>query len=574
MRDDAADDPGVNEVSDRNTGSSAGSTPRSRARPLVVPLLASLVMLATACGNGDEPAASGADETTDPGDPQYGGSATYGLEAETSGGWCLPEAQLAISGLQVAKSIYDTLTAPNADGEFVPFLAESIEPNGDFTQWTITLPEGVVFHDGSPLTPQVVKNNLDAFTGAYPTRTPLLTRFVLEPIESVEVVDDSTVQVTTSIPWPALPAALYSGGQAGVMAQAQLDDTETCDRNLIGTGPFMLEEWVPNDQLTAVRNPDYWRSDEDGNQLPFLDRVVFRPIVDASARSNAVAAGDVDLAHSAAATVGELWEADAESGTIALVRSEECPEVRYSLLNTSKPPFDNRDARLAAAHAIDRDRFNEVRYNGSVEMASGPFGPGSIGHLDDTGYPDFDLEQSARHAAAYEEATGEQLSFTYVYGADSENSQDVQLLQSMWDEADIDVQVQGVEQAALISTVIGGDFDAVLWRRHGGCEPDTNYVQWQTDSRLNLARIRDPEISALLDTGRTSGDPQERRAAYQQINERFGSEAYGLWQEWVTWNVATGPEVRGVLGPRMPDGSEPSEELSGGHPLSGVWISS
>ncbi len=64
-------------------------------------------------------------------------------------GWCLPEAQLAIGGIMVAQSIYDTLTRPNAQGEIEPWLAESVEPNEDSTVWTIKIREGVTFHDGS-----------------------------------------------------------------------------------------------------------------------------------------------------------------------------------------------------------------------------------------------------------------------------------------------------------------------------------------------------------------------------------------------------------------------------------------
>ena len=64
----------------------------------------------------------------------------YGVAAETTGGFCLPEAQLAISGEVVVRAIYDTLTIPNSEGEYVPYLAEAVTPNDDFTQWDINAP--------------------------------------------------------------------------------------------------------------------------------------------------------------------------------------------------------------------------------------------------------------------------------------------------------------------------------------------------------------------------------------------------------------------------------------------------
>ena len=137
--------------------------------------------------------------------------------------------------------------------------------------WTITIREGVKFHDGTDLTAEVVKNNLDAYRGQYPTRSPLLFVFVFEPIQSVDVIDPLTVQVTIKQPWVSFDATLYGSGRVGMMAQAQLDDTQSCAENLIGTGPFMFVDWVPNQKFEAEKNPDYWATDAAGNQLPYLD---------------------------------------------------------------------------------------------------------------------------------------------------------------------------------------------------------------------------------------------------------------------------------------------------------------
>ena len=146
-------------------------------------------MVATACGGGDDDG-GGSTSGGDAGTPTPGGNVVYGLEAETIDGWCLPESQLAISGIMVAQAVYDTLTRPNAEGEIEPWLAESVEPNEDSSVWTITLRDGVTFHDGTPLTAEVVKNNLDAYRGEYPARTSLLFVFVLGNIASTEVYLD------------------------------------------------------------------------------------------------------------------------------------------------------------------------------------------------------------------------------------------------------------------------------------------------------------------------------------------------------------------------------------------------
>ena len=200
--------------------------PRRHLRNGLIGAIAAVALLGAACGGGDDDGGDGGDGDAG-GTPTPGGEIVYGLEAETTDGWCMPEGQLAISGIMVARAIYDTLTVPDFEGNFQPFLAESVTPSADYSQWTIKLREGITFHDGSPLNAQVVKNNLDAYRGAYPARKPLLFIFVLKPITSVDVVDDLTLTVNTAVPWVAFPAYLFSSGRLGIVAQAQLDDPNT-----------------------------------------------------------------------------------------------------------------------------------------------------------------------------------------------------------------------------------------------------------------------------------------------------------------------------------------------------------
>jgi len=303
---------------------------------------------------------------------------TYAVEAETGDGWCLQESQLAISGILVARAIYDTLTAPNAEGEYVPYLAESVEPNEEYTEWTITVRDGVKFHDGSDLTATVVKNNLDAYRGAEGdhARSPLLFLFVLENIDTVTADDAArTVTVTTKVPWVAFPAFLYSSGRLGITAQAQLDDTESCNSELIGTGPFMLESWEEGRDFRAVKNPDYWQMAPDGEPYPYLEEIVFEPIVESEQRVNALSAGDIDLGHfSGAPDIIGLRDSEG-AGDVRTYESNANAEVAFVQMNVSKPPFDDVRIRRAAALAVDREDYRETINRGEFENASGPFGP-------------------------------------------------------------------------------------------------------------------------------------------------------------------------------------------------------
>ena len=551
------------------TPSSHRHRPRPH-RPRAVAVVLALVLVAAACGGGGDDGAGGgggSSTTVDSGKPVDGGKVVYGLEAESSNGLCLAEAQLAISGIQVARAIYDTLTIPNADGEYVPYLAKSVTPNATFDKWTIELRDGVKFHDGSDLTAEVVKNNLDAYRGQYPARKPLLFIFVYDNIDTVETKGPLTVVVKTKTPWPAFPAFLFMNGRFGVMAQAQLDDPDHCADKLVGTGPYELVEWRVNDHLTVAKNLDYWQPG-----LPHLDEIEFRPITEAEQRVNALQTGEITVMHTSNALATTELRDLADAGDIAVNEAPEYAEVGYELLNANLPPFDNINARLAFAHAIDRDTLNEVRNKGILTNASGPFAPGSMGYLADTGYPTYDVAKAKEYVAKYEAETGQKLSFIHKTTPVPESMAWATMLQQMVEAVGGSMQINAEDQSQLISDAIGNNFQAMGWRLHPGGDPDLQYVWWHGGSPVNFGKFADPEIDRLLDEGRAESDPAKREVIYQDLNKRFASQVYDLWDQWTLWTVATATDVHGVFGADLPDGSKPFPGLADGHSLTGLWI--
>src|SRR3546814_19904089 len=102
--------------------------------------------------------------------------------------------------MQVARTIYDTLTAPDAEGNIEPFLAESVEGNETFDTWTIKVREGVTFHDGSPLDAQVAANHLAAYPGESEARSPPLSPFLFSQLGRPSA--RQRVCHSASTPWP------------------------------------------------------------------------------------------------------------------------------------------------------------------------------------------------------------------------------------------------------------------------------------------------------------------------------------------------------------------------------------
>jgi peptide/nickel transport system substrate-binding protein len=549
---------------------------RERSRRL---LAAAVVVLLAACASVSSSAtqpSGGDDDDAAAGPPQRGGTLTYGLEAETTNGWCLPEGQLAISGIQVARAVYDTLTVPTGDGTFAPFLAESVSPNADYTEWSITLRPGITFSDGSPLTAEVVKNNLDAYRGKYPGRSSLLLAFVFGDVADVQVVGPLTVQVTTSRPWPSFPSFLYGSGRVGIMGQAQLDDAENCAKNLIGTGPFRLDEWRVNDHLTVVRNEHYWRTDSAGAQLPYLDAVEFRPMPEQQQRVNALKSGQLDAFHissnTGALTIDEMRGLD-DAEQVNLAESDDFAEVGLLMLNTTKPPFDNPIAREAAALAVQRELASEILAKGIGRLADGPFAPGSIGYLEDTGFRTSDPDRARELVAQYEQETGLPFEFQITSDPTPELVQLVQLTKQFFEDVGMKVSITTLEQSALIQKAIEKGYQAITFRNYPGLDPDGNYVWWYdaATNPVNFMGFSDPEVDTLLDQGRESADPAARQQIYQELNRELAREHYMLWTSWTVWAVPADENVHGVVGARPPGGEPDYTGLALGHDLAFMW---
>jgi peptide/nickel transport system substrate-binding protein len=563
---------------------------RTRLRPVLGPvgLALAVTLVASSCSllGDDKPeqtVESGSPLIADPtesgladaGQPTRGGQLVYGLEAEAAKGYCLPESELSISGMQVARALYDTLTVPNAKGGYSPYLAKAVLPSDDHRTWTITLRPGILFHDGTALDAQVVKNNLDAYRGTYPGRSPLLFSFVFKNITAVDVVNELTVRVTTEIPWVAFPAALYLSGRLGIMGQHQLDaSTEDCKTKPIGTGPFSFVSWTPDVSLRVKRNVEYWQKAPDDKPYPYLNAIEFRPIPNSDERVSKLEQGEINMMHTSTASdmAGSLSTLRDE-GAINLMISADRTEVSYLMFNTSKKPLDERATRVAVANALDRKTLNEKANNSVPQLADGPFAPGVMGHVDDPGFPGFDLGAAKKTVAAMKRAK-KKTSFRLLTSDGPVAVWLAELQREMLEAAGFRIDLQIESEPDLISKVIGGDFDLVSFRNQPGEDPDMDHIWWYgAGNPVNFGRFDDPVINQNLDNGRISADEDVRKKAYEAISKQFAKEVWNVWFWYAPWAVAEAANVHGILGPDLPgDGGAPPVRLVTGHSLLGVWI--
>lgn len=514
-------------------------------------------------GSTDTTAADAGAEVTNPppteAEPVPGGDLVMAIEAETSSPWRPAEMVCAISCHTIARTVYDTLTVPGDDEKVHPYLAESLTPNEDYTEWRITARAGVKFHDGTDFDGAAIVDNISRHQAA------LLTGSVLKSLTSVTVdpADPMTAVVTMSAPWVTFPLIL--SGQIGYMASptwmAASDTDEALRAKPVGTGPFVFEDYVPNEYFKAVKNPDYWNK-----PYPYLDSVEYRPIADGLTRRDALKAGDVMMIHTNNyETIAEFRENPDEFPMVEITNKG---ETGYTLLHVSQegsPLLDQR-VRCGLAYASNSQLIIDTIYAGIPAVANGPFSPSQVGYLEDTGYPVAqDMAKAQELIAAYKAENPGPLTLALATTNDQTNLVVANFQKQWFEEAGIDeVTIDQIDQGQYIVTALLGNFQVFQWRNHGGLDLDSQYVWWHSSTALpvgelaiNFGRINDPTLDALLDENRGSTDDARKKEIAEEVNRLFAEQCYNLWGNWTIWGLAATPAVQGLAASNfvIPDGS-------------------
>ncbi|HEX3842624.1 MAG TPA: ABC transporter substrate-binding protein [Acidimicrobiales bacterium] len=485
------------------------------------------------------------------GTPKTGGSLTIGTTAEIDG-FFPPNNHWDNNGFLYANAVYDPLTAVAADGTIKPYLAQSVTPNSTYTVWTLTLRPGITFHDGSALTATVVKNNFDAL------KASTLTGIALQQVKSATVTGPLTLVYTCTQPLVDFPAGLAT--QVGyVVGQAMLDAVKassTASPKPIGTGPFVYGNWQPNQQFSATRNPNYWRSG-----LPYLNSITFKPIPDTTQRESTLKTGGVDLIVSADPnTVNHFVGQSAFQVVDTLNYTVGEPDMDFIMLNCATAPTNDLRIRQALAKATDQVQVNKIFGGGLAKLSNGLFPKGSK-YYSTTAYPTFDLPGAKALVAAYKAQHGT-AALTLTGTTDPRVSKATQVLQQMWNLAGFDITIKAIEQAALITDAITGTYQALTFEQFAVPDPDLNYTWWSTTTvappgqiSLNFARNSDPLIEQALQIGRTNPDPATRIKAYQTVNERICLDLPYIWLGQTVWSEVGDTRVQNFANPVLPDGA-------------------
>lgn len=468
--------------------------------------------------------------------PVLGGTLKFALESDVA--TLDPTKALAQpSDKIIANAVYDPLMTFDDTGKVVPNLAKALDPSADLKTWTMTLPTGVSFTDGTPFNADAV---LAQFKRYKDPATNCTCKAQVDPISSVTKTDDTHVVFQLASPQVAFAALL--AGSLGYMASPTAVASEGADypKKPVGTGAFKLTEFVSGDHFTVVKNPSYWKKDTKGQALPYLDSIVFKPIPDTKVRLQALQNGDVDMIQTAdSATVKQAAAAGLQ------VQKVSGSSSTIILLNNTVAPFDDVNIRQAASYAIDKNFINQVIYGGIRQASASAFATSSP-YYKNVGDPGFDLNKAKQLVAAY----GKPVNVTLECIPTPEAQQILQIVQQQWQAAGFKVTLKTQEQGAYVNDIFGHrPYQAACFRSNQFPDPDQLYISLHSGSNLNLINYNNPQSDKDLEQGRTHADFATRKAAYDDLQVQLAHDVPAISLLYDLYgNIAT-TKVHGIPTP-------------------------
>jgi peptide/nickel transport system substrate-binding protein len=470
-----------------------------------------------------------------------GGTIVYAHQQEpfcVFGGW--------IEQAYLSYQVLDNLTSLDENHEVVPWLATEWSASEDGLTWTFTLKEGVEFTDGSPLTAEAVAYNFDYWVaGGNSTAFVWLQDYYV----SAEAVDELTLQINLSAPYPRLADNLTQG-YFGIQSQEALEtrtDEENCAAP-IGSGAFIVDHWDRGEEIVLTRNDDYtsWPANAEHTGPAYVEEIVWRFVPDATTRVAALQSGEVDAIYDVPAV---QW-ATLDAAGYQLEKYVTPGRPQQLAFNTQIGPFTDVLVRQAFAYSLDRRAAVEaigqgvIPYegNGGVSQTTPGYSQAAADWydydpekanalLDEAGWTEFDDE-------GFRTKDGERLTVVLPYGAGSIiNADGAAILQGVKEQASqvgFDVELIPVPLSELFagaySTPEERDINVGYWT---AVTAGILYINWRPSTEeapnySNGAFYNDEVLAQLILDANSAADIDEQNALYIEAQDYIAERALSI----------------------------------------------
>ena len=410
-------------------------------------------------------------------------------------------------GRIVFASLCDKLFDITPGLEIIPQLATGHSTSEDGMTLTITLRDDVTFHDGTPFNAEAVKYNIERSK----TLPGSNRASELEQVDTVTVIDDTTVELTLTQPFAPLIALLADRAGMMVSPTAAEELGEQFGNNPVCAGPFTFTERVAQDKIVLEAYDNYYNKDAIN-----IDGVTFLPIPDSSVRLANLQSGDLDMIERAAPTDLNTIRNDPNL-VLPSAASLGYQGITINLSNGGprETPIAN-DVRVREAFelAIDRNVLNQVVFDGEFIVGNQAVPPSSPWYVPEYSMPERDVEAAK---ALLAEAGYDRVAFELMVANNPQAVQVGEVIQSLAAEAGFDISIRATEFATALNLQEEGDYDAFAVGWSGRIDPDGNIHQFQTcDGNLNEAGWCDASVDEALNMARAESDTAKRYELYKQ----------------------------------------------------------
>ena len=520
-----------------------------------------VLVLAAACA----PVASTEMEETTGADSMMGGTLRIALPSDVTS-LDLHKTSRGDDALVVGQWFNATLVTQNADGEYIPYLAESWEFSDDGLMWTFHLRDDVMFHNGDPVTAHdfvwTYERALDPDLASPGTGRRLNGM-------TFEAPDDYTL--VFNFPAPAISLLQFvNWGYMAPMSQRAVEELGAeYELNPVGTGPYKVVEVRPGEGVAMERWDDYnWGPEffDGANTGPYnFDRIEFSILPEEATRIAALESGDIDYVN------GISNPLDVAILEAAGVTVQQAPfgQVRMIYIQNHVPPFDDALVRQALNYAVNREEITQIVTDGADQISRGPISPGMLGYdpaiEEQCGYHfDLDRAKELMQEAGYTYGDdgmlitpdGEPFSLTLIGEPVDSGTAYMEVLQSMWRELGLDITLESTEPSILYPRLTERDYQMGYGRRGGWTSYDYLYAIYHSSTGRDLpgsmrSAVNDPTTDAFLEKNRALAmDNPDLQDSINELYCHIAEQAYSVWISDGVFRPSIGPRVMGfVAGP-------------------------
>jgi peptide/nickel transport system substrate-binding protein len=438
--------------------------------------------------------------------PQRGGTLLYSSRVDIAG--LDPHRNNQLHTSHATAAMYNGLTDIDQQGNIVPSLAESWEPNKDLTAWTFRLRKGVLFHNGREVDAEAVKLNIMRIKD--PAIGGDWQRGAVANVASVDVLDKYTVRIHATMPAVSVPSGLM---RYPTIIQAP-DAFDTAAEHPIGSGPFKFVSWTRWSETQLVRFDNYWETDAEGYSLPYLDEIVAKPKQEDSVRLTALRTGQVQL-------IDAIGMADVEDFTKDFGNKYHTWRWHgggsFVVFNFRRGPFQDKRLRTAAAHAIDRQAIHQAVYYGQGDILDQPYPRWSPWHLEGIRNLEYDPDK-AKALLKEAHAVGTEVKIVCIVNA-AIARETAEVVQDLWNTVGFQTTVEPLDTVPFLNARNESAFDALIQGNTYRYDPD-DFFGRNLHSKSEYAQVlsgwKNETYDRLVEEAKRTLDPARRKELYTE----------------------------------------------------------